>query len=295
MGIRREWLGHGLSTLPADREAAERSLARIYARISRPRPRFVWVDSPLQAMPLVSGLPTLDDLHAWVMAEVPAAAPPAGDVAMSVSRLRARLDGSRPEPEPPRREGLKKAVWTIWPAQQALAAGVPLVDMLRRGVWEALAASLADGFHRPVRAALPAGLPVVWYGQQDSSWIAYYDVLRRLGLATFPASDEEHLDDWATLARASGWWWPGETTCVVVERPATVDTEAAPGALHEEVRAVRVAYRDGWSPQTFFQKPEAQLTVGAPATVPPRGHPGAGRRQDDGARRRGSAPAAVAA
>ena len=41
---------------------AERSLTAIYAKISRPRPRFTWVDSPAQAIPLITGLPTLDQL-----------------------------------------------------------------------------------------------------------------------------------------------------------------------------------------------------------------------------------------
>ena len=44
--IRQEWLDHGLSTQPADRRTAEHSLTMIYARISRPWPRFEWVGSP---------------------------------------------------------------------------------------------------------------------------------------------------------------------------------------------------------------------------------------------------------
>lgn len=55
--IRQEWLDHGLSTQPADRQIAERSLTMIYARVSRPRPRFEWVSSPAQALPLVAGWP----------------------------------------------------------------------------------------------------------------------------------------------------------------------------------------------------------------------------------------------
>ena len=61
--IRQEWLDHGLSTQPADRQTAEHSLTMIYARISRPRPRFEWVGSPEQALPLVAGWPTLGALY----------------------------------------------------------------------------------------------------------------------------------------------------------------------------------------------------------------------------------------
>jgi hypothetical protein len=49
--IRQEWLDHGLSTQPADRVSAERSLCEIYARVARPQPRFEWVDSPSKALP----------------------------------------------------------------------------------------------------------------------------------------------------------------------------------------------------------------------------------------------------
>ncbi|SDF76890.1 hypothetical protein SAMN05216553_103186 [Lentzea fradiae] len=47
--LREEWLGHALSTAPADRPAAENAVARLYAATGRPPPRFVWVDSPLAA------------------------------------------------------------------------------------------------------------------------------------------------------------------------------------------------------------------------------------------------------
>ncbi|WP_425321283.1 DUF6745 domain-containing protein [Couchioplanes caeruleus] len=86
----------------------------------------------------------------------------------------------------------------------------------------------------PVRAALgpPARLPICWYGQQDASWIAQHDVLRRLGLSHPAPCDITDLDDWAALARAAGWWWPCQEVCVAVERPARIGPEV-------------VVYRDG--------------------------------------------------
>jgi hypothetical protein len=61
--LSQEWLDIGLSTQPADRVSAERCLSAIYARIGRQRPQFTWVDSPAKALPLLSGLPTLDHLY----------------------------------------------------------------------------------------------------------------------------------------------------------------------------------------------------------------------------------------
>jgi Domain of unknown function (DUF6745) len=267
--IRREWLAHGLSTQPADRAAAEHSLARIYARVSRRRPRFVWVDSPRQALPSLTGLPTHDVLHAWVVGRQPPGSPPvASDLAAGLHRLRSALDECLTDPDldpPPTPRGKpahgqkpardKPKAWQRLRPEAALHEGVPLRNVLRHGVWEALRVSLADGFSLPVRATLggTGSVPVGWYGQQDASWIAFYDTVRRLGLDRFPADDAEHLDDWAALARSCGWWWPHEQACVVVDRPAVIDTEPVPDDWYEQRRLRQsnespIMYRDGWRP-----------------------------------------------
>ena len=254
--IRREWLAHGLSTQPADRVTAERALTGIYATISRPRPRFEWVDSPYKALPRISGLPTLDVLYRWIRDPQPPGTPPlASDLAMVASRLRGALSAGVVHADPessPARRGKNKEPWPELPPRDALATGVPLNVVLHQGIRAALHRSLAHGFHLPVRAALASEgpLPVCWYGQQDASWVAYYDVLHRLGLARYGPDETVHLADWAALVRSCGWWWPDEEVCVVVERPDTVRTEPIPGTWHDEVRLQPhgVTYRDGWHP-----------------------------------------------
>jgi hypothetical protein len=256
--IRRAWLARGLATEPADRSATERSLSAIYARLHRPRPQFVWVDSPHQALPLVTGFPTNDVLWQWIQPRHPGGAPPlASDLAAELSRLRGGLDEAitppASEPPPPKRK--KSEPWPRLAPKDALDQEVPFLEIVRQGVREALRTSLADGLYLPVRRALAGDrpLPTVWYGQQESSWIAYYDVCRELGLARFEPSDEENLNHWATLASSCGWWWPGEDNCVVVERPATIRMQPLPRGLHEEVRLSHgpgpaIEYRDGWYP-----------------------------------------------
>ncbi|MFE9689180.1 DUF6745 domain-containing protein [Micromonospora sp. NPDC005806] len=254
--IRQEWLGHALSTQPADRAVAERSLTAIYARIARPRPRFEWVDSPAKALPLTAGLPTLTQLHDWVRDPRPNGTPPlASDLAMSVSRLRGALSAGVAHADPelsPARRGKTTDPWPDLPPVDALSNGVPLGVVLHQGVRAALHRSLARGWYLPVRAALADSgpVPVCWYGQQDASWVAYYDVLQRLGLARYGPDETDHLGVWADVARSCGWWWPGEDVCVVVERPEAVRTEPVPGALHNEIRLHHrgVRYRDGWHP-----------------------------------------------
>jgi hypothetical protein len=256
--IRQEWLDHGLSTQPADRRTAEHSLTMIYARISRPRPRFEWVGSPAQALPLVAGWPTLDMLYAWIRDPRPRGKPPLpSDLAMCTSQLRGALSAgvahADPELSPARKKGKRDEPWPELPPLQALEAGVPLGVVLHQGIRAALHRSLTQGFRALVRAALdgdPARVPLCWYGQQDAAWVAYYDAPHRLGLASYQPDHLDHLGYWAALARSCGWWWPGEDVCIVVDRPELARTEALPGTWHDEVRLRPggVRYRDGWHP-----------------------------------------------
>jgi len=254
--IRQEWLDHGLSTQPADRATAEGSITAIYAGIGRPRPRFAWVDSPRQALPLIRGLPTLDQLYQWIRDPSPTGPPPlASDLAAAASRLRATLSGGVVHGDPdlsPARRPKSKDPWPELPPLEALAVGIPLPVVLHQGLRTALHRSLAHGVAFPVRAAISGDrpVPVCWYGQQDASWIAYYDALHRLGLARYGPDEARQLGDWAALARSGGWWWPGEQVCVVVEHPQRVRVEPVPGTRHGEVRLAPdgVEYRDGWRP-----------------------------------------------
>jgi hypothetical protein len=248
--LRQDWLDHGLSTKPADRTTAEQSLTRVYARIGRARPRFVWVDSPFSAIPLVDHLPTLADLYRWIRDPLPRGRPPlASDLAAAVSALRGELSASVEHPDPELTPVLidRKHRWPRLPPSRAFAEGMPLGVLLYQGFREALYRSLGTGFFLPLRAALGQGraLPVCWYGQQEASWVGYYDMLRRLDLASYGSAQLDDLADWADLVRSCGWWWPDEEVCVVVERPASLTTEPARETWHDEVQVRSVTYRDG--------------------------------------------------
>lgn len=253
--IRREWLEVGLSTEPADRSTAEEALTEIYARHRRPRPTFHWVDSPRAALPHLPGLPTHETLRSWTRDRPPTGPRPlALDIAAGLSHLRSTLDlgvqdPPRDGPPPKRKPGER---WPILPPEEALRARLPFLEILRQGVREALFRSLAAGLYLQARAALGAlrsELPIGWYGNQDAAWVAYYDVLRRLGLARYPSG----FDRWIRLTRSCGWWWPGEDVCILVERPAAIRAEPVPDSWHEETHLHRntekpsVEYRDGWS------------------------------------------------
>jgi hypothetical protein len=251
--LRHEWLDVGLTAEPADREAAEHILTRMYARHHRARPRFAWVDSPRQGLALAAGIPDHEELQRWLRGRRPAGRPPLGaDIAATWSRLMAGLDegAAHPDLDPPRPARKRDDPWPLLPGERALEAGVPLRLVLRQTIRDALRTALMDSVALRVRAALgpTPTTPICWYGQQDAYWIAHYDILRRLGLAHYPPPQAAGLDAWATLARSTGWWWPGEQVCVLVDRPATID----PVRLHADALPVRtepvVTFRDGWIP-----------------------------------------------
>ncbi|WP_117211459.1 hypothetical protein [Allorhizocola rhizosphaerae] len=249
--IRDEWEATGTACGPADQATAEQAITEVYARLGRARPRFVWVRSPREAQPLVSHLPTLQDLYRWVKAPPartpdPMAAsahasargpsrsaaepvglvsrttpPVASDLATTLSRLRGRMDQriTTPwfDPPPPKRP--KGDQWPDLPPEQGLAYGIPFVDVMRRHVREALFALLAHGFYLPAKRQLGEPSPVCWYGQQEAHWIAYYDAWRRLGLAKYEPDVDAELDCWQAIAQSCGWFWLDEHLCVVSHRP----------------------------------------------------------------------------
>ncbi|MBU2662473.1 hypothetical protein KOI35_03015 [Actinoplanes bogorensis] len=219
----------GLTTKPVDHTTTEEAIASIYARHRRRRPEFVWVTSPRAAMPFLDGLPTHEDLRRpqfpW---------PLASDIAAGLSQLRSDLEADYTEPpaDRPAPKRKKGDPWPVLPPEQALAAGYPFREVLLQGVRNDLFRRLSS-VYLPVRAAL-GPVPVGWYGHQDAYWMAFADVLRRLGLT--PLRRQHEFETWAALTRAGGWWWPGEHRCVLVERPVTLRTDP-----------LFVEYGDGWA------------------------------------------------
>jgi hypothetical protein len=220
--IREEWLGSALSTLPADRPAAEAAISGLYGLIGLSPPRFHWVSSPVAAL-----LTAPPGERAWVSADRISEWPVPGWLSALMRELCHGLD--------------QRVRWVQQRADQ----------MIRQKVRASLTRSVTSSLHPALTAAHDSWVRTrdTWYATQCVSWIAHYDALRRVAGVVFTEEQERRLDLWATLARSSGWWWPGTGVCVLSERPVALRTEIA--GEDGEVRlhcadGPAVRYADGW-------------------------------------------------
>ncbi|WP_371784834.1 DUF6745 domain-containing protein [Streptosporangium subroseum] len=198
--IREEWLGWALSTLPADRPAAEAAISGLYRLIGLAPPRFHWVSSPVAALTTV---------------------PPG--VRLRPSETAERMSDW---PLPPRFSSLMRQLCRELDAQVRWVHQ-PMDQLIRQKVRSSLSQSANGSLFMALRAAHDARyhLGNGWYGTQCVSWVAHYDALRRAAGVVFTSEQTRRFDLWAAVARSCGWWWPREGVCVISERPVAVHTE----------------------------------------------------------------------
>ncbi|GAA2612513.1 hypothetical protein SMC26_09925 [Actinomadura fulvescens] len=220
--IRTEWLGHALSTRPADRPAAEAALIELYGLIGLAPPRFHWASSPVTALATVPL-----GARRWETIELFAEWPLPHQLSTLKYTLCRRLDEQ------------------VRPTQRSME------QLIRREVNAPLVRSGNSTLHAILRAAhdRQTRIPTAWSGTQCVSWVAHYEALRRAAGVTFTSEQQRLLELWAVVARSCGWWWPREEVCVVSERPAELRTEVS--GDNGEVRLHRadgpaVRYADGW-------------------------------------------------
>ncbi|WP_207946336.1 DUF6745 domain-containing protein [Actinomadura sp. 7K507] len=221
--VRAEWLGHLLSTVPADRPAAEAAISELYRLIGLDPPRFHWVASPLAA---VETVPPGMRLRASETADRFAAWPLPPRFRRLVSEFTARLDVS--------------IMRDYGPLDR-------IIGQLVRSPIRVSANSTLHTALRPVQET--AGRNDAWYTALCRSWPAHYDAIRRTSGVVFTPEQDRLLDLWSTAARSCGWWWPRERACVVSERPVEIHTEV--WGDEGEVRLHRpdgpaLRFADGW-------------------------------------------------
>jgi hypothetical protein len=223
--IREEWLGWALSTLPADRPAAEAALSELYRLIGLAPPRFHWVSSPAAAL-----------------TTVPPGMPP---------RSSETVERMSDWPLPPRFSSLMRQLCLALDSQVRWVHQ-SMNQLIRQKVRDSLSSSSNNSLFMALRMAHDSprySERSFWYGAQCVSWVAHYDALRRAAGVVFTPEQTRQFDLWATVARSCGWWWPREGVCVISERPVALHTEVC--GDDGEVRSHRAdgpatRYSDGW-------------------------------------------------
>jgi hypothetical protein len=103
-----------------------------------------------------------------------------------------------------------------------------------------------------------------FWGQQESYWVAFYQCGKALG-AKYETSDDEKLQLWDQLCRATNWWWAFSNRVVLSEKPVEIHREGE--VLHRD-GGKAVLYSDGWGtyslngirvPARFAETPAEQL------------------------------------
>jgi hypothetical protein len=242
-----KWISVGLSTAPADREAAAEAVRTAYqsADLAPPK-RIVWFDSPLagaRAAALLTGrrgLPgqhtaSTDDIAELLRAQD--CPPTPGTAGVSVrSAVRTR-------PWAAAREQVHAALGPDGWARLWTACGADVWRTVNDRVAAPLRSHLRSELPRYFDGQPPTGplLDAVG-GQHDAGWLAAFDAAHEASPTVVRAAQQ--LAGLGGVARSAGWWWTYAEVAILTERPATLRRDNI-GRLHA-ADGPALAYRDGY-------------------------------------------------
>ena len=225
----KEWTDIGLSTEPADRNAAEAAIALMYRCGGlQPPAKIVWCDSPLSLC-----------LTAAVLRDS------VGDsVGDSVW------------------DSVRESVWD----SVGDSVGDSVWDSVGDSVWASVWASVGASVEVSVRASVRDSVRnSVWdsvYGQHEAPWLSQYTYFREVcGLH----KETEPMEGLSALARSAGWCVPYRNLAFVSERHTTLRRDER-GRLHAE-DGPAVAYPGGWSIWAWHGVRVAQVVIEQPDTL----------------------------
>lgn len=216
MAEQASWRAVAAATGAGDRGRAEAGVRLAYRQAGLREPeRIVWARSPLEAVRLLSG----------TTADGGEALPKTGASVRDAVRNRAVAA---------ERDRLHTLLGPTGWSDHWRATGAdlwettrPLVDRVRTGIVEALAAADRKEETR-IRLLLLDAVP----GQHDAAWLCALDAA-------------PGLDGLTEVARTAGWWWPYEHVAVVTERPVELHRDEA-GRL-DRGDGPALAYADGFA------------------------------------------------
>lgn len=209
--VRDEWAQSALSTVPADRSAAEQAVREAYTAMWLEPPRnVVWADSPAGCLRACVGDGALD--------RPGFTEPPSPELA---SRLRDELRRryqSNPWRDLEERLGsrlhdeLGPELWDELRARIGSRIREPLWDRFGVRLRGHVLSRLSDRLP-PVLGGHLGGVQDIW---RDAYWIALYTCAFRI----VKGRPDERLQALADATRRVGWWIPSRDGVILSERPA---------------------------------------------------------------------------
>lgn len=80
-------------------------------------------------------------------------------------------------------------------------------------------------------------------GNTDISWIAKLQFCAKLGIK-YERGKQDLINLWVKIAKSCHWFWPGDTVCLISDRPEQINIKDH--SLHKD-EGVALKYRDGFS------------------------------------------------
>ena len=241
--LREPWLQRGLSCDPADVSAAEAAIGDIYALAGLRRPEVIWTPSPGAALDIMRTLHEGPESMTSGVTELFSASH-----RTMKARIRRRAD-TDPFPSQFYPPG-NTPTWR-YASYEPYIPDPDVYTLLRQSIWESLRTTLVDSVVTGIKRLVePQTGVVTWLGQQEAYRVAYFSIIRELGLADLTPACDAVLDLQSAMVSSCGWWWPADDVCFVSDRPCALSTEPTPAAVNSERRlhnvdSPAIEFRDG--------------------------------------------------
>jgi len=212
------WLSIGTNTEPANRPRAEAAISGLYRLAGKEPPPFVWVDSPLAAVRLLTYIQEFD--NKWGLEES----------TVYLYLVRKLFANSMP---------LKSE------ARDVARGALPLISTISGPIFREMEAEF-DRIHieQDFRYFRNYG------GQLEAGWVAFYKYCQEIGVE-YDKTSTEGLDLWAEQAKSCGMWFAFDEICVISDRPEIMNVEPIASdirtyQLHSDAGPA-MRFRDGFS------------------------------------------------
>ena len=225
--FREKWRAIGLSTERVDKENTKIAITKLYEKLGKKPPLFIFCPSPLWCIQQANFFKFLGK-----------------DIAKEISK----------------ESNLWSNLWSNLGSNLRSNLGSNLGSNLRSNLWSNLGSNLESNLWSNLRSNLRSNLgskkddealkelhewhEFYGYGQMDSSWIAFYQFMETIGIK-YDDKDSELLEIWSQTAKSCSWFWTFDNYVFVSDRPTKLHFDEQ-YRLHSELEAA-YEYSDGWN------------------------------------------------